>query len=58
MPSNVFRRNPAHQNLDQIVSLEAAYLPKSRRHLISYDFLEWSFHACFRQKKLMLFDSM
>ena len=37
MLCDVFRRDPTHQNL-QIPSVEAAYLPNSRRYLTSYDF--------------------
>ena len=58
MPCDAFRRNPTHQNLNQIASLEALYLPKSRCYLMSYDFQDWPFHTCFCQKKPMLFDSM
>ena len=38
MLCDVFRRNPTHQNLHQIPSVEAAYLPNSHRYLMSYDF--------------------
>ena len=38
MLCDVFRRDPTHQNLHQIPSVEAAYLLNSRCYLMSYDF--------------------
>ena len=58
MPYDAFRRDPTHQNLNQVALLGALYLPKSRCYLMLYDFLDWPFHTHFCQKKLMLFDSM